>query len=81
MSEHFSLLPLSTPISLDWLADRLAERPLEAPTTKTVWSVAAAPARWRGLLEMASTALRVTFGLRLTPESEPLIGEVTELAA
>ncbi|NNH74417.1 lipase [Nocardia uniformis] len=81
LSEHFSLLPLSTPISLDWLADRLAGKPLETPTTKTVWSVAMGPARLRGLAEMASTALRVTLGLRLVPVSEPLVGEVRELAA
>ncbi|MFI6871280.1 lipase family protein [Nocardia sp. NPDC050406] len=81
LSEHFSMLPLSTPMSLDWLADRLAGVPLAAPSTETVWSVIAVPARWRGLLEMASTALRVAFGRPLTPQTPPQVADVTELAA
>ncbi|GAB4589749.1 lipase family protein [Nocardia sp. IFM 10818] len=81
LSEHFSLLPLSTPLSLDWLADRLAGEPLQPPTTRTVWSVALAPSRWRGMLEMATTAMRVTFGLALAPEPAPPTAEVSGLAA
>lgn len=81
LSEHFSLLPLATPLSLDWLADRLAGRTLTEPTTKTVWSVALPPAQWRGLVEMATTAMRVTFGLPLRPVTVRPSGEVSGLAA
>ncbi|MFE7742976.1 lipase family protein [Nocardia sp. NPDC057455] len=62
LSEHFSLLPLSTPISLDWLADRLAGQPVSDVGDTTVWSVAASPSGVRGLLEMAVTAAKVALG-------------------
>ncbi|QLY30889.1 lipase family protein [Nocardia huaxiensis] len=81
LSEHFSLLPLSTPISLDWLADRIAGKPLQAPTTKTVWSVALHPARWRSMVEMATTAMRVTLGMPLSREAEQPADTASGLAA
>lgn len=81
LSEHFSLLPLSTPLSLDWLADRIAGKTLTEPTTKTVWSVALAPAQWRSMVEMATTAMRVTLGRPLRQASAQVPGETTELAA
>ncbi|WP_330233582.1 lipase family protein [Nocardia sp. NBC_00508] len=62
LSEHLSLLPLSTPISLDWLADRFAGQPLSDVGDTTVWSVAASPSGVRGLLEMAVTAAKVALG-------------------
>ncbi|AYF75996.1 lipase [Nocardia yunnanensis] len=81
LSEHFSLLPLATPMSLDWLADRLAGKTLTEPSTKTVWSVALDPAHWRGMVEMATTAMRVTLGLPLRPAVAPASSEVSGLAA
>ncbi|MEV5648179.1 lipase family protein [Nocardia sp. NPDC052254] len=83
LSDHFSLLPLATPLSLDWLADRVAGVPVTDidTDTRTVWSVAASPARWRGLLEMAGTAGRVLLGLRLGQQREPRVPEAQPLAA
>nr|WP_019932215.1 lipase family protein [Nocardia sp. BMG111209] len=82
LSEHFSLLPLATPLALDWLADRIAGLPVpEQEETRTVWSVAAAPARWRGLLDMATTAARIVLGQPLRQESEPPVPAVPTLAA
>ncbi|MBL1073022.1 lipase [Nocardia sp. 2] len=81
LSEHFSLLPLSTPISLDWLADRIDGKPLQAPTTKTVWSVAFASAHWRSMVEMATAAMRVTLGLPLTRQAEQPADTAAGLAA
>ncbi|MGW4245958.1 lipase family protein [Nocardia sp. NPDC004722] len=81
LSEHFSLLPLATPLSLDWLADRLAGKTLTEPSTKTVWSVALAPAHWRSMVEMATTAMRVTLGLPLRPAAATASDEVSGLAA
>ncbi|MEU6562203.1 lipase family protein [Nocardia nova] len=81
LSEHFSLLPLATPMSLDWLADRLAGVPVTETGTRTVWSVVADPGRWRGLLDMAGTAGRVLLGLPLGPQSEPRLPEARPLAA
>ncbi|MBF6328969.1 lipase family protein [Nocardia transvalensis] len=81
LSDHFSLLPLTTPLSLDWLADRIAGRPVTDTTTRTVWSVAAAPGSWRGLLEMIGTATRVALGRPLRQESEPVLRPARTLAA
>lgn len=71
LSEHFSLLPLATPISLDWLSDRLAGQPVHEESDSTVWSVAASPAGVRGLLEMLGTALKVALGKPLRQETAP----------
>ncbi|WP_227979198.1 lipase family protein [Nocardia spumae] len=81
LSDHFSLFPLATPLSLDWLADRIAGRPVTETDTRTVWSVAASPARWRGLLDMAGTAGRVLLGLPLRQQSEPRLPDAQPLAA
>ncbi|MBF6176165.1 lipase family protein [Nocardia blacklockiae] len=81
LSEHFSLLPLSTPLSLNWLADRLAGLPVTDTTSRTVWSMAATPASWRGLLEMAGTATRVVLGLPLRQRSAPVPRRADTLAA
>lgn len=71
LSEHFSLLPLATPISLDWLGDRLAGRPMRDVGDSTVWSVAASPTGVRGLWEMFGTAVKVALGKPLRQESAP----------
>ncbi|MEV2219760.1 lipase family protein [Nocardia vinacea] len=71
LSEHFSLLPLATPISLDWLGDRLAGKPVHDVGDSTVWSVAASPTGVRGLWEMLGTAVKVALGKPLRQETEP----------
>ncbi|WP_280370837.1 lipase family protein [Nocardia wallacei] len=81
LSDHFSLLPLSTPLSLNWLADRIAGVPVTDTTSRTVWSVLATPASWRGLLEMAGTATRVVLGRPLRQRSEPVLRRTDTLAA
>ncbi len=81
LSDHFSLLPLATPLSLDWLADRIDGVPVTDTDTRTVWSVAASPSRWRGLLEMATTAGRVLLGRPLGRPSEPQVPQVRPMAA
>ncbi|MEV6139877.1 lipase family protein [Nocardia sp. NPDC051990] len=71
LSEHFSLHPLATPISLDWLGDRLAGRPVRDVGDSTVWSVAASPTGVRGLWEMLGTAVKVALGKPLRQETAP----------
>ncbi|MGY4098307.1 lipase family protein [Nocardia sp. R16R-3T] len=71
LSEHFSLLPLATPISLDWLSDRLAGEPVRDVGDSTVWSVAASPTGVRGLWEMLGTAVKVTLGKPLRQQGAP----------
>ncbi|WP_051407253.1 lipase family protein [Nocardia sp. CNY236] len=75
LSEHFSLLPLSTALSLDWLADRLAGQPMSDVSDTTVLSVVASRAGVRGLAEIAATAARVALGrpLRQTSVTAPRV--------
>ncbi|MFF0488944.1 lipase family protein [Nocardia sp. NPDC003482] len=81
LSDHLTLLPLSTPLSLEWLADRIAGRPVIDTTTRTVWSVTTAPESRRGLLEMLGTAIRVALGRPLRQESAPELRPAHTLAA
>ncbi|WP_431954090.1 lipase family protein [Nocardia lijiangensis] len=81
LSEHFSMLPLATPISLAWLADRLAGEPPTGDSDSTVWSVLASPTGLRGLLEMASTTVKVVLGRPLRGETPPAPRIVAERAA
>ncbi|MVU80995.1 lipase [Nocardia sp. ET3-3] len=43
LSTHLPLQFLAIPVMVDWLADRLADRPLPPAEQRTVWSVAASP--------------------------------------
>ena len=81
LSEHFTLLPLATPLSLDWLADRIAGRPVRDTGTRTVWSVLADSSSWRGLLEMTATATRVALGWPLRQREQPRPRPVRTMAA
>ncbi|TQM29813.1 lipase family protein [Nocardia bhagyanarayanae] len=81
LSEHFSLLPMATPISLAWLADRLAGEPPTGDSDTTVWSVLASPTGLRGLLEMASTTVKVVLGRPLRQETPTAPRIVAEVAA
>ncbi len=65
-SEHLSLLPLSTPLSLNWLEDRFAGVVVTPSETRTVRSVLALPAGRRGLGAMAHAAFQVLFGRPVT---------------
>ena len=67
LSEHVTLLPLSTPTVLDWLDGRFAGRPLPAAGVQTVWSVAASLRAILGLLLMGLVAVKTALGRRLTP--------------
>ncbi|MBF6315774.1 lipase [Nocardia cyriacigeorgica] len=80
LSEHFSLLPLATPITLDWLDARLAGKPVTEARDSTVWSVLASPVGVRGLLEMARTAVLVALGRPLRA-AEPPVTEVQQAKA
>jgi len=81
LSEHFTLLPLATPLSLDWLADRIAGRPVRDTGTRTVWSVLADSSSWRGLLEMTATATRVALGRPLRQRERPQVRPARTMAA
>lgn len=65
-SEHLTLLPLSTPLSLNWLSDRFTGVAVTPSRTRTVRSVLALPAGRRGLGALVLAALRVLFGRPIT---------------
>ncbi len=69
LSEHITLMPLSAPLALEWLTDRIIGQPLPPPSTTTVWSTAGSLKVLRGLLGMAVVAMKVALGRRLTPRS------------
>ncbi|MFC4372861.1 lipase family protein [Nocardia halotolerans] len=77
-SEHLSLLPLSTPLSLNWLADRFAGLAVTPAQTRTLRSVLTLPAGRRGLAELGRTALRVLFArpLRASAAGQDQRGQV-----
>lgn len=62
LSDHIMLHPLSTPLNLDWIADRFAGRPLPAPRTETVWSTALSVRGISGLLSFGLTAGKALVG-------------------
>ncbi|MFD3592975.1 lipase family protein [Nocardia sp. NPDC058640] len=65
-SEHLTLLPLSTPLSLNWLSDRFAGVPATPSQTRTVRTVLSLPAGRHGFAALARAALRALFGRPLT---------------
>ncbi|MFF2082929.1 lipase family protein [Nocardia sp. NPDC058176] len=65
-SEHLSLLAISTPLSLNWLADRFADAALTPSETRTVRSVLALPAGRRGFAGLARAAFQALFARPLT---------------
>ncbi|WP_216913835.1 lipase family protein [Nocardia noduli] len=81
LSEHFSMLVMATPISLDWLGDRLAGAPVTPDRDTTVWSVLASATGLRGLLEMATTTAKVVLGRPLRQESASAPRMAEECAA
>ncbi|MFD4428411.1 lipase family protein [Nocardia sp. NPDC058497] len=66
LSEHITLLALSTPLSLNWLSDRFAGQTVTPSRTQTVWSVLGLPAGRRGLAGLARAAAQVLFARPLT---------------
>ena len=71
LSEHLSLHPLATPVTLNWLADRFAGKALPEPDTRTVWSVALSAVALRGLLGLTWQAGKVLLGRPLRAAKRP----------
>jgi hypothetical protein len=67
LSEHLSLHVLSTPVALNWLADRFADEPLALGSTKTVWSTGLAPSVLPALLALGWDAWRAALGRPIRP--------------
>jgi Secretory lipase len=65
ISEHLSLMLLSTPTVLEWLTARFDGAPEPVGSTRTVWSTALSPTSLRGFLGMGKAALATLIGGRL----------------
>lgn len=62
LSEHVLLHPLSTPMVLDWLRDRFANRPLPEAAVHTGWPALLNPKTYLGLARLGRVAIRVITG-------------------
>jgi triacylglycerol lipase len=69
-SEHMLLHPLSAPMTLRWLRDRFAGRPLRTHLTRTKWPTMLNPSTYRGMLRLMVISAKVMTGRRV--ERRPL---------
>ncbi|MCZ8379685.1 lipase [Mycobacterium sp. CPCC 205372] len=69
-SEHMLLHPMSAPMTLRWLRDRFAGRPLSAHMTRTKWPTLLNPSTYRGMLRLGVISAKVIAGRRV--ERRPL---------
>ncbi|HUO36961.1 MAG TPA: lipase family protein, partial [Mycobacterium sp.] len=64
-SEHMLLHSMSAPMTLRWLGDRFAGRPLNEHLLRTTWPTLFNPSTYRGMARLAVIAARVITGRRL----------------
>lgn len=69
-SEHMLLHPMSAPMTLRWLRDRFAGRPLSENLVRTKWPTLLNPSTYRGMLRLAVISAKVIAGRRV--ERRPL---------
>jgi hypothetical protein len=61
-NEHLLLHPLSAPMTLRWLRDRFAGRPLTDHLVRTTWPTLFNPATYVGMARLAAIAAKVISG-------------------
>lgn len=61
-NEHLLLHPLSAPMTLRWLQDRFAGRPLREHMIRTTWPTMFNPATYVGMARLAAIAAKVITG-------------------
>jgi triacylglycerol lipase len=64
-SEHMLLHPMSAPMTLRWLADRFADRPLDAHIVRTTWPTLFNPITYPGMWRLGRIVARVMTGGRV----------------
>jgi alpha-beta hydrolase superfamily lysophospholipase len=69
-SEHMLLHPMSAPMTLRWLRDRFAGRPLREHLMRTTWPTLFNPSTYRGMLRLGIITAKVMTGRRV--ERRPL---------
>ncbi|UXA10641.1 lipase family protein [Mycobacterium sp. SMC-8] len=70
LSEHLLLHPMSAPMTLRWLRDRFAGRPLRTHISRTKWPTLLNPSTYRGMLTLGKITAQVMLGRRV--ERQPL---------
>lgn len=65
-NEHMLLHPLSAPMTLRWLTDRFARRPLTDHLIRTKWPTALNPTTYAGMARLAVIAAKVITGRVVT---------------
>jgi hypothetical protein len=68
LSDHMLLHPMSAPMTLRWLADRFAGRPLTDSVMRTTWPTLLNPGTYRGMARLAVIAAKVIAGRRLAAD-------------
>ena len=63
--EHMLLHPLSAPMTLRWLRDRFADRPLSEHRLRTAWPTLLNPSTYRGMLRLGLITAKVVTGRRV----------------
>ena len=61
-SEHMLLHPMSAPMTLRWLRDRFAGRPLREHLVRTKWPTLLNPSTYRGMLRLGRDRAKVMTG-------------------
>ncbi|MFB1297488.1 lipase family protein [Mycobacterium sp. pW049] len=69
-SEHLLLHPMSAPMTLRWLRDRFAGRPVAAHIARTKWPTLLNPSTYRGMLTLGKITAKVILGRQV--ERQPL---------
>ncbi|MCV7095428.1 lipase family protein [Mycobacterium kubicae] len=64
-NEHMILHPLSAPMTLRWLTDRFARRPLSDHIIRTKWPTAFNPMTYAGMARLAVIAAKVITGRKV----------------
>src|ERR1700761_7328156 len=64
-NEHMLLHPLSAPMTLRWLTDRFARRPLSDHLIRTVWPTAFNPMTYTGMARLVMIAAKVITGRKV----------------
>ncbi|CAN5366051.1 lipase family protein [soil metagenome] len=64
-SEHMLLHPMSAPMTLRWLRDRFAGRPLRDHLVRTTWPTLLNPSTYRGMLRLGVISAKVITGRQL----------------
>jgi pimeloyl-ACP methyl ester carboxylesterase len=64
-SEHLLLHPMSAPMTLRWLIDRFADRPVDAHIVRTTWPTLFNPITYPGMWRLGGIVGRVMFGGRV----------------